>query len=89
MKYIDADKVWGEAIKRFEYVDDFAEVLEAVPTEDVRENTHGEWKLMESDWDDNTWQCSVCGEPFVLIEGEPDQNGYYFCPNCGADMRGE
>ena len=30
------------------------------------------------------WQCSECG--CVFEEEEPTYN---FCPNCGADMRGE
>lgn len=44
----------------------------------------GEWH----EWDDgdNTWSCSVCGEPFVLIDGTPKENGMKFCPNCGAKM---
>ena len=57
---------------------------------DVVERKRGKW----IDRDDvhygwNTWQCSVCGDEFILEEGTPDVNGYNFCPNCGADMRGE
>lgn len=31
--------------------------------------------------------CSCCG--FLAIYQETDVFGYDFCPNCGADMRGE
>lgn len=60
-----------------------------LPTADVRENVKSEWQQMESIYDDCTWICSVCGEPFILIAGDPAENGYNFCPNCGADMRAE
>lgn len=29
-------------------------------------------------------RCSVCGEWYVMIDGRTN-----YCPNCGADMRGE
>ena len=41
------------------------------------------------DDDEDTFECSVCKEPFTLICGTPKDNLYNFCPNCGADMRGE
>ena len=34
----------------------------------------------------DTWSCSSCGMRFEEWEEEPTWN---FCPNCGADMRGE
>ena len=38
------------------------------------------------------WECDVCG--FVIdgsgcIDPEEYRDVYKFCPNCGADMRGE
>ena len=35
----------------------------------------------------DTWECSECHEPFILTEGTPEENKFYFCPRCGADMR--
>ena len=32
----------------------------------------------------NEYRCSVCDKPYLEIE-----MFYNFCPNCGADMRGE
>lgn len=52
------------------------------------EVVHGEWSLTIDDWFGDCYKCSACGEEFVLDEGTPKDNGYNFCPNCGADMRG-
>jgi predicted nucleic acid-binding Zn ribbon protein len=38
---------------------------------------------------DEYYECSVCKDAFVLMEGTPKENNYNYCPNCGADMRGE
>lgn len=56
------------------------------PSADVRENIHGEWEEVTDYKDDNVYQwhiiCSVCRQRGMF---ESDK----FCPNCGADMRGE
>jgi DNA-directed RNA polymerase subunit RPC12/RpoP len=50
----------------------------------------GEWIKIYPDQEEwNVYECSHCGEAFDLIEGTPYDNGYNFCPNCGADMRAE
>lgn len=55
--------------------------LMMLPSADVRENVRGEWIKKEGSlWTLAT--CSVCGE--LSVEGDKP-----FCPNCGADMRGE
>lgn len=52
------------------------------------EAVQGEW-IEREDWNgDNYYDCSVCGESFVLYDGTPSMNLYHYCPNCGADMRG-
>lgn len=56
---------------------------------DVRENVKGEWideKRLSYEYDGNevtlvTWKCSKCGEETNIRSN--------FCPDCGADMRGE
>lgn len=60
---------------------DLAEVIAKLPTVEAKPVVHGEWMeaIGENYWFDYT--CSICGE---LEEFE-----YNFCPNCGADMRGE
>ena len=52
------------------------------------EAVQGEW-IESEDWNgDNYYDCSVCGESFVLCDGTPSMNLYHFCPNCGARMKG-
>lgn len=53
------------------------DVIKAVPTIDPVK--HGKW--IEYPIADGMNQCSVCG---VLRFGDSN-----YCPNCGADMRGE
>ena len=47
----------------------------------------GKWIEHDDGWANVCYECSVCKEPFVLIDGTPADNLYNFCPNCGADMR--
>ena len=49
----------------------------------------GEWTTHEGYDGDEYYECSVCKDAFVLMEGTPKDNNYNFCPNCGADMRGD
>lgn len=68
---------------------------------DARENVHGKWvpgkelsremcagQVLHIDYEN--FRCSVCGlviDSFLYhVDGSPF---YKFCPNCGADMRGE
>ena len=50
----------------------------------------GRWLKKESvgRWDDTLWECSECGclhrDNVFCISGD-----FNFCPNCGADMRGD
>lgn len=54
------------------------EAIDGLPTVEAKPVVHGEW--LERDWFPFNLYCSVCGK-----EDAP----YDFCPNCGADMRGE
>lgn len=47
------------------------------------ERKNGEWIKM-SDADGTYWCCSECGEELYRLCDKTN-----FCPNCGADMRGE
>ena len=59
------------------------------PSVDVKPVRHGRWETVEG-WDgDELYRCSECGDEFVLIEGTPKDNNYWFCPCCGAKMDGE
>lgn len=46
----------------------------------------GKWIEQDDEYNDTIYQCSVCGEEFVTIEGTPADNLWNYCPNCGALM---
>ena len=51
---------------------------------DAAQVRRGEWKetvVIENDCILKYWTCSACGKRVFCA--------YNFCPNCGADMRGE
>ena len=56
-----------------------------------QERPKGNWvEIGDEPYDE--WECDVCG--FVIdgsgcIDSEEYRDVYKFCPNCGADMRGE
>ena len=58
---------------------------QSIPAADVQEVRHGRWIEQEADMD-TIYECSVCGEPFVTLEGTPADNLWNYCPNCGAKM---
>ena len=59
------------------------QVRELTPT--IEERKKGKWRRRLVDCGFNAdWHCSRCGWKTSL-----EEHGYNFCPNCGADMRGE
>lgn len=64
-------------------------VIDDAPTVEAEPVRHGKWKQWDSYGFEDTYECTACGEPFVLIEGTPITNGYKYCPSCGAKMDGE
>lgn len=44
---------------------------------------HGRWEKHGS-----KWQCTGC-KVLMSIDGTPQENLLYYCPNCGAYMMGE
>ena len=57
-------------------------ILSEMDSADVRENVRGEWVFP---YEDKKYKrCSACGKTFYSIPATSN-----FCPNCGADMRGE
>lgn len=57
---------------------------------EIEDRKHGHWIEDESETytpNHDTWECSECHEPFTLNEGTTEENKFYFCPRCGADMR--
>ena len=85
MRPIDADalmKNWERDRGRMFDADYFIFTIEHAPTIDAVPVRHGRWE----DYEENTWQCSECGEPFYLEDGTPQENEYNYCPYCGAKM---
>ena len=85
-RYIDADELIKVGLQdgAYEYIS-VREIAE-FPTADVRENVKGEWTDHRTWEHDGEFYCSNCG--FVLdsyIQGA----FYNYCPNCGAEMRGD
>ncbi len=65
--------------------------LESLPSVDAVPIKHGHY-VGEADGYANgelvydVWKCSECG---CVFEDEYEKPTYNYCPNCGADMRGE
>ena len=55
----------------------------SIPAADVAEVRHGRWEKRGS-----KWQCTGC-KVLMSIDGTPQENLLYYCPNCGAYMMGE
>lgn len=100
-RYIDAEKIiytWliDNDGKEHDGVT-LQSVIDMMPTADVRENVKGRWvevvdrTEMYDKEGVKTWgmlfQCNQCGFVLNAIEGHTGQ--YNYCPNCGADMRGD
>lgn len=98
MRLIDADKLidytddrysWHEIGRRER--DDIVWALESAPTVDAVPVRHGHY-VGEGDGYANgelvydVWKCSECG---CVFEDDYEKPTYNYCPNCGADMRGE
>ena len=93
-RLIDADKLKEELGKSWAFENtlyDVCRIINETPTIEARPK--GEWVEREvlEDTVINEWQsarCSECGKyhttPYMYYF-----NIYNYCPNCGADMRGE
>lgn len=91
-RYIDTEKLdeivqdlnenHDAGITRYKY-----KLIDAVlwefPTADVVERKKGKWIDPAAD---NVYRCSVCEEYTTL---EVPRLFYHYCPNCGAEMKGE
>jgi hypothetical protein len=64
--------------------------VDSCPTVDAVEVVHAEWACVNES--ENVWMCTGkngCGNEILLLEGTPSENGWYYCPSCGAKMDGE
>ncbi len=89
MRLIDADALWKDITTHIDECADILEIIDRQPTvEPMRKK--GEWQITEA-YPHNIY-CSVCHKKFAQEHWEVWKDGSLprnFCPNCGADMRGE
>ena len=83
-RYIDADLLQEDF--KADHGGKRSLMIDTQPTADVRENVRGEWRYgtYYVQGREEKWlfpNCSICHKEF--------DKEYNFCPNCGADMRGE
>lgn len=90
-RYIDAEKIEyhevfeGDEFVRVAYGDD----IDELPTADVVERKRGK-NICDSVIGHCEFKCSICGADALSIScGSLDGGKFNYCPNCGADMRGE
>ena len=46
----------------------------------------GHWEVIEDYDGDVHYRCTNCKTEFYLEAGNPEDNEYFFCPHCGADI---
>lgn len=78
---------------KFDYLMDEHRSIVKAP-ESLRPKGEWVWDENAMDWGLGGWICSKCQEKNDNIPANPDIYpsgwvGSHFCPNCGADMRGE
>ena len=89
MRPIDADallkKLNDNSIAYNAYVNHF--ILNA-PTVYAMPVIYAHWIPCENETGEgsNTYKCSTCGEIQMIISGTPKDNGWKYCPHCGAKM---
>lgn len=91
MRLIDADALRDEIAVLFERNPNLIDGWLAYAVEDTIDDAptiapvkHGRWIGID-DYPYETWECDQCG---CIYEEMPSWTPNY-CPNCGADMRGE
>lgn len=65
------------------------DIIMHIPAADVAPVKHGHWIEFQGGFFTKHMRCSVCNntlDPNGVNAGRGDMN---YCPNCGADMRGE
>ena len=63
--------------------------LSYIPTVDAVEVKHGEWIMVIDENDCECIECPLCGGLFYDGDNDTFDKPYNYCPNCGADMRGD
>ena len=83
----------GEAPCRACGIDDMLNDVEDFPAADVAPIKRGKWVKTKEYYTAGcvflrvAWKCSCCGIEVVNTEPIYRIDDWYYCPNCGADMR--
>lgn len=91
-KYIRADLFWNKiAGSSFFSAAEKAKIQMAIenePSEDVAPVIHAHWIPCNPELGDScdNYKCSACGEIRFLSLGTPLEDGFKYCPACGAKM---
>ena len=87
---VSRQAAFGE-IKKCRFVVDAIEKISALPSAQP-ERKKGKWVYAEDEYGIDGYHCNQCGffVPWDYIHKFINYiEDYNFCPNCGADMRGE
>ena len=66
--------------------EDAEQILAMLKEQEVKT---GKWIEQTDYMGDTYYDCSVCNESWITIEGTPWVNGMNYCPHCGAKMEFE
>ena len=74
--------------------DAFTVVEDDIPAADVQPVVRGKWNETKRvtdkyGFESIHWKCSSCGIEIETVSQIYDISAWHFCPNCGADMRGD
>lgn len=95
MRLIDADAIINKLNKKIinpetvfinTVLKGLIERTETIKAEPVK---HGRWIERTDSLLETYYTCTNCNEDFYMECGSPIDNGYIFCPNCGAKMDAE
>ena len=75
---------WTEAFTGDDAGAEFADMIDRAETVDANPTVHAHWVACESDEYEDEYKCSACGIQFIAIE--PQEEGWKYCPCCGARM---
>ena len=83
VRLIDANALIREMCTKFYTTPYYKHILDVIDNAPTVERPQGKW--IYNQYDD--WHCSECRH--LEIGGYNQKPSANFCPNCGADMRGD
>lgn len=79
-EYIEREEALSAIKQAFEKGERPSLYIKCIPAADVALVRHERWEKHG-----NKWQCTGC-KVLMSIDGTPQENLLYYCPNCGAKM---